>query len=306
MHLMTSHTSQLDFLLPELLTFSDDLDTEERRSLVFSCPTPRSPQTKREIKLPPGQGSYVLFLLPPRRAAARLKGAAPCALPREKLMPSRYCSAAWLGSNPIPVPLGKSPILKKSSCLGPSSTLPTWKSFPYLLCCVTQLQHKKKILIFCRSSWTFVPFPDTGTPPALQMRGCPVVLSQNTAWSSPGGSTVSVDGEVRRITEKSHKPPPNPSADLTLASHSSPHIFSSVNSTSINFPGQNLLSWPCFSWINHHKGPVQAAASCQAQRWQSLGGRVAQHPKNPPKSTQGSMVPSYSRPPESPPTHTAK
>jgi len=93
---------------------------------------------------------------------------------------------------------------------------------------------KEKIPIFCRSSWTFVPFPGTGTPSTLQLRGCPMVL---------------VGGEVRGITEKPHKPPLDPSADLALTSHSSLPIFSSVNSTSIGFPGQNLLSWPHFSWI---------------------------------------------------------
>lgn len=55
MHLMTSHTFQLNFLLFELFPFSDDLDTEECWRLVFSCPKPCSPRTKREMKLPTGQ-----------------------------------------------------------------------------------------------------------------------------------------------------------------------------------------------------------------------------------------------------------
>lgn len=131
MHLMTSHTFQLSFLLPELFPFSDDLDTEQCWSLPFSCPTPCSPQPKSEIKAPPGQSGYVLFLLP-WHTASRLEGAAPCTLPRETEMLTRCYSTAWLGSNFFPLPLGKIPRLKSLHLLRTFFNTPCLEVLPFL------------------------------------------------------------------------------------------------------------------------------------------------------------------------------
>lgn len=73
---------------------------------------------------------------------------------------------------------------------------------------------------------------------------------------------------------------PYPSADLTSAAHPFLYLFSSISGTSVYFPGQDLLCWPQFSWMQPPPPPRAAgeAAPCQAWRWHSLGGRVAQHP----------------------------
>lgn len=75
------------------------------------------------------------------------------------------------------------------------------------------------------------------------------------------------------ILQPTSPSPPNPPL----------RILSSVSSTGTNFPGQNRLSWPRFSWIQPPQRAIRAAASCQAQRWQRLGGRLAQ---NPPKTAK--------------------
>ena len=120
-----------------------------------------------------------------------------------------------------------------------------------------------------------------------------MVLSQNTAWSSPGGNVVLVDGEVRGITENLTSLPHNPSA-----SHSSLHIFCSVNSTSINFPGQNLLSWPRFSWIQPPQRTRSSSSFLPGSEMAKSGWATGTTPNKPTKKQP--RDPWYSHPPSLP------
>lgn len=144
---------------------------------------------------------------------------------------------------------------------------------------------KKKILILWRSSWSSVPLLGSHQG-SLGMRGCPMGLSQNAAWCW----WLARSEASLRSSQSSPNPSPHPP---TL-----PCFICCFLST--NFPGQNLLSWPRFSWI---QSPFSSTFLPGSEMGKS-GWARGTTPKNPPKPSPG--VGPWRSHPEAPPSRRAK
>lgn len=193
-------------------------------------------------------------------------------------------------SNFILISLGESLRQKKHPCLGPSLTLLSWKSFPYFLCCVGL----QKLLEICalpqhRDSNVFA---DGG-------------LSRGLSPSTPGSMEVEWCWWVVRLEGSPKVSQASPQSFgqpyLTSASHSSLPICSSINSTRFNSPGQNLLSWLGFSWIQPPQSARLSSSFLPGLEMAKPGWATGTTPqKNHQKATQGSTVPPYSHLPNVP------